>query len=102
VGSLPDTHFPDDETTFAQLQDRIAATVSLLEAVDPKAFDGREEEEVIMETRMGNFRFTGQDYVSEFAIPNFHFHLTSAYCILRTLGVELGAMDYLGGAFRKV
>lgn len=74
----------------------------MLESVDPGAFDGKEEEEVIMETRMGNFRFTGQSYVSEFAIPNFHFHLTTAYCILRTLGVELGAMDYLGGVLHKV
>lgn len=53
--------------------------------------------------KVGNFRFeSGQTYLSEYAIPNFHFHLTTAYCILRHLGVPLGAFDYLGGVFHKV
>lgn len=55
-----------------------------------------------MESKMGNFRFTGQRYVSEYVIPNFHFHLTSAYCIMRTQGVPLGAFDYLKDVFEKV
>lgn len=50
---------------------------------------------------MGNFKFTGQRYVSEFAIPNFHFHLSSAYCILRHQGVPLGALDYMKDVFEK-
>ena len=61
------------------------------------------KEPVIMETKMGNFRFeSGQTYLSEYAIPNFHFHLTTAYCILRHLGVPIGAFDYLGDIFHKV
>lgn len=55
-----------------------------------------------METKMGNFGFTAQRYVSEMAIPNFHFHLSSAYCILRHQGVPIGAMDYLTGVLEKV
>jgi hypothetical protein len=92
----------DNETTFDQLQDRISETIKALDAVDPKSFEGKEGAEIVMETGMGKFRFTGQRYVSEFAIPNFHFHLTSAYCILRHLGVPIGALDYLKDVFEKV
>ncbi|KAF4989690.1 hypothetical protein FGRMN_8959 [Fusarium graminum] len=94
--------FKDDEETFEQLQARIAKTIEVLEGVDPDSINGKENEEILMETRMGNFRFTGQRYISEYAIPNFHFHLTSAYCIMRTQGVPLGALDYLKDVFEKV
>lgn len=57
---------------------------------------GREDDEILMETKsMGTFRFTGYSYVVQYACPNFHFHLGSAYCILRHLGVPLTAFDYL-------
>jgi uncharacterized protein len=102
----PNTVFEDDETTFAELQDRIKATISLLSSISLSSLDLAKmaSEPIIMETgKMGNFRFeSGQIYLSEFAIPNFHFHLTTAYCILRHLGVPLGAFDYLGGVFHKV
>ncbi|GAM89527.1 hypothetical protein ANO11243_075660 [Dothideomycetidae sp. 11243] len=90
--------FPDDETTFDQLQTRISKTVELLQAIDPHKFAGKDAEPVLMETaRMGNFKFeSGQEYVSMYALPNFHFHFSSAYCILRHLGVPIGAFDYLG------
>ncbi|VTT63740.1 unnamed protein product [Fusarium fujikuroi] len=81
--------FEDDEQTFEQLQARITRTIEVLEGVDPEVINGKENEEIIMESKMGNFRFTGQRYVSEYVIPNFHFHLTSAYCIMRTQGVPL-------------
>lgn len=57
-----------------------------------------------METKsMGTFRFeTGQTYVSEYAMPNFHFHLTTAYCILRHRGVPVGALDYMKDVFHKL
>ncbi|KAI8721356.1 hypothetical protein NCS52_00582900 [Fusarium sp. LHS14.1] len=94
--------FEDTETTFTELHARIDRTIELLESVDPASINGKEEQEVIMETGMGNFRFTGQRYVSEFVLPNFHFHLTSAYCIMRAQGVPLGAFDYLKDVFEKV
>ncbi|GAM43918.1 hypothetical protein TCE0_060r19124 [Talaromyces pinophilus] len=93
----------DDETTFEQLQERIKRTIEILETAKPEAMDAMADKEVIMETKMGNFRFaTGQGYVSQYAIPNFHFHLTTAYCIMRHLGVPLGAFDYLKDVFHKV
>lgn len=91
----------DNETTFDELQERISQTIKILEEADPKTFEGKENQELIMESKMGNFRFTGQRYVSEYAIPNFHFHLTTAYCILRHLGVPIGALDYLKDVFEK-
>lgn len=94
--------FDDTETTFPELQARIQRTIEVLESVDPEVINGKENEDVIMETKMGNFKFTGQRYISEYIIPNFHFHLTSAYCILRTQGVPLGAFDYLKDVFEKV
>lgn len=93
--------FEDDETTFEELQARIDRTVQVLEGVDPSVIDGKQDDEVIMETKMGNFRFTGQRYISEYIIPNFHFHLTSAYCIMRAQGVPIGAFDYLKDVFEK-
>lgn len=95
--------FDDTETTFAELRARIDRTVEVLQAVDPASMDGLESREVLMETKVGTFRFeTGQRYVSEYAMPNFHFHLTTAYCILRHRGVPLGAFDYLRDVFEKV
>lgn len=88
----------DDEKTFEQLQARIARTIELLGTVDAAKLDGKSDKEILMETRsMGSFKFsTGQVYVSECAIPNFHFHFSTAYCILRVQGVPLAAFDYLG------
>ncbi|KAH8911646.1 hypothetical protein BR93DRAFT_973253 [Coniochaeta sp. PMI_546] len=101
VGGKPLAKVEDNETTFDELQERISQTIKILEEADPKAFEGKENQELIMESKMGNFRFTGQRYVSEYAIPNFHFHLTTAYCILRHLGVPIGALDYLKDVFEK-
>ncbi|KAK5739546.1 hypothetical protein LTR17_005235 [Elasticomyces elasticus] len=96
IGGLEDRHFPDDEKTFSELQIRITTTIDLLASVPEDAFAGKENEQVLMESKIGTFKFTGQSYVSEFTLPNYHFHQASAYCILRHLGVDVGAMDYLG------
>ncbi|CCF36893.1 hypothetical protein CH063_01592 [Colletotrichum higginsianum] len=91
-----DTYFPDTETTFPQLEARVDATISILSEIDPSSLDGKEDVEVLMETKsLGTYRFTGYSYVVQYACPNFHFHLGSAYCILRHLGVPLTAFDYL-------
>lgn len=94
--------FADDERTLDELQARIARTVAILRAADPAGFEGKEGAEVVVATPMGSFGFSGQRYVSEYALPLFHFHLSTAYCILRHLGVPLGALDYLAGVLEKV
>lgn len=95
--------FEDNEQTFEELQSRIKRTIEMLEKVDPELINSKANEEFIMEANMGKFRFqSGQQYISEYIIPNFHFHLSSAYCILRTQGVPIGALDYLNDVFVKV
>jgi len=83
----------DDETTFPQLQERIAATIKILEGVDEKVFEGKEGVEIELFGR----KFTGQSYLITFAIPNFFFHVTTAYAILRKEGVPIGKTDYMLG-----
>lgn len=95
---MENKYFEDDKTTIAELQTRITTTSELLQSIDEHSMDGLENKPVIMKTtRMGTFRLeSGQSYVADYAIPNFYFHLSSAYCILRHLGVPINAMDYLG------
>lgn len=88
--------FPDDETTLADLRTRIAKTVSYLATVPESAFEGAEERAVVLKTRQQEVHFTGKDYLLTFALPNFYFHLTTAYAILRHNGVAVGKMDFLG------
>ncbi|UZK67442.1 DUF1993 domain-containing protein [Sphingomonas sp. M1-B02] len=88
---------PDTEDGFEALQNRIAKTVSFLESIAPGAIDGREDAEVQLKTPSRSFEFSGRNYLLGFALPNFYFHLTTAYAILRHKGVPLGKMDYLGG-----
>ncbi|ETS84540.1 hypothetical protein PFICI_02565 [Pestalotiopsis fici W106-1] len=93
----------DNEETFDQLCGRIDRTVDYLSKADTESIDKGVDSPIIMETKMGNFRFeSGQTYFSEYCLANFHFHLGSAYCILRTQGVPLGAFDYLKDVFHKV
>jgi uncharacterized protein len=88
--------FPDEEKTFPELQERIAKTVAYLKSLDPKAFEGGEARTVTLKAGSMSQEFTGQDYFQKFALPNFFFHVTTAYAILRHKGVPLGKMDYIG------
>jgi hypothetical protein len=88
--------FADDETTLEQLKARIARTVDFLKSVDSAAINAGEDR--IIEIKLGGVPtpFTAQAYLLGFAMPNFYFHLTTVYAILRHNGVPLGKMDYLG------
>ncbi len=88
--------FPDEEKTISQLQERIAKTITYLKSLDPKAFEGGETREVTINTRRTAFTMIGQDYLAKFALPNFYFHVTTAYALLRHKGVPIGKMDYIG------
>ncbi len=88
--------FPDTETTFEELQKRIADTRSYLESVPREAFVGSEERKFTMKAGPTEHEFTGQPYLLHFALPNFFFHVTTAYAILRHMGVPIGKRDYLG------
>lgn len=88
--------FEDVETTLAELKERLARTLAYVESVDDAAFDGAEQREVRVPTRAQELVFGGQDYLVVFALPNFYFHVTAVYLILRHNGVELGKRDFLG------
>ena len=89
--------FADEEKTFAELQARIAKTISFLESLDRSLFEGAERRVVkIRLSRDTEKEMTGQEYFNRYALPNFYFHITTAYNILRHNGVELGKGDYLG------
>jgi hypothetical protein len=87
----------DTEQSFAELKARIARTLDFIESVPAAKVDGSEEREVVLKLRSGERRFAGADYLLAHAWPNFYFHLTTAYNILRHNGVELGKRDFLGG-----
>lgn len=89
--------FPDTEATFPELQARIEKTVTFLKGLKPEQIDGSEERNIHLKMRTREIDFTGQTFLLHFAMPNFYFHITAAYAILRHNGVELGKMDYLGG-----
>jgi uncharacterized protein len=89
--------FEDNETTIDQLKDRLAKTRDYLKSIDLSKIDdsgGREITFPLGPTHRG--RMNGADYLNHFLLPNFYFHLTTAYAILRHCGVEIGKQDYLG------
>lgn len=95
IGETPPA-MPDTETSFAELQARCDKTIAYIESVDPAAFAGSEDREVVMKFPNGmGYRFSGGDYLRQFALPNFYFHATMAYAILRAQGISVGKPDYL-------
>jgi uncharacterized protein len=88
--------YEDNESTFAELQARIAKTVTFLHSVTEAQTDGSESRDITLKIRGNELVFSGQDYLFNFVIPNFYFHITTTYAILRHNGVELGKMDYMG------
>ena len=87
--------WPDDETTFAALRARIARTLDFVQSFAPDAIDGSEERAIALTAGTRELRFTGQQYLVGFALPNFYFHATTAYAILRHCGLPLGKRDFL-------
>src|SRR5258708_21399963 len=89
--------YEDSETTFAELQARVAKTIAFLKTLDRRAFTGSESKEIVLKFPNVTFEFSGADYVGKFVLPNAYFHITTAYAILRNRGVALGKGDYLSG-----
>ena len=89
--------YADDETTIAQLKTRVQTTIAYLETVDPTRIDTSEAREIVFPMGPDAKRsMKGEDYLAQFALPNFYFHLTALYAILRHNGVEIGKRDFLG------
>ncbi len=89
---------PDTETTFPELKERIAKTIAFLETLKRDQVEGQEGREIVLTFPGRTMEFTGQTFLLTFSLPNFLFHVTTAYAILRSQGVPIGKMDFLAGA----
>ncbi len=88
--------YPDSETSFAELAARIDRTREFLKTLAPAQIDGQEERTIELKVGGQMRAFKGQPYLLHFALPNFFFHATTAYAILRHNGIEIGKRDFIG------
>ncbi|MDE2091706.1 MAG: DUF1993 domain-containing protein [Gammaproteobacteria bacterium] len=95
AGSEPPS-YEDKEQSFAELQARLDRTIAHLKSFKPEQIDGSEERMVSLKLRDKTISIKGRDYLFERVYPNFFFHVTTAYDILRHNGVEIGKGDFLG------
>ncbi len=86
----------DTEATLDELRARVRRTLDYVASFTPAQIDGSETREIVVPTRTSELRFSGEDYLRHFVLPNFYFHATTTYALLRHAGVELGKRDYLG------
>jgi uncharacterized protein len=106
VGRLAGVEIPkyeDNESTIGELKDRVTKTIAFLRSVDPKKIDGSGDREITFPlgpARQGHM--IGADYLGLFVLPNFYFHVTAAYAILRHNGLDIGKQDYLSGIPLKI
>ena len=97
IAGVEPPKFEDDEVSLADLQERIAKTIAFANSLKPEQINGTEAKEIKFSIKEWNFEFVGEQYLLTWVTPNFYFHVTTAYDILRHKGVEIGKMDYLGG-----
>jgi hypothetical protein len=88
--------YDDNESSFEELKARIAKTLAFVRGLDAVQFDGAETREIVLKLRGTEVTFDGAQYLFGFALPNFYFHATTTYDILRHAGIELGKRDFLG------
>jgi hypothetical protein len=87
---------PPPAETFADLKVRLAKTMAFVQSFKPSDIDGSEDREINLRLGEHTMKFKGQPYLVHFVMPNFYFHCTTAYDILRHCGVELGKRDFIG------
>jgi hypothetical protein len=88
--------FEDNETSLDQLKERISRTVAYVKTLDAKAIDASSDRDITFPLGPNKGQMKGGDYLNHFVLPNFYFHLTAAYAIVRHCGVEIGKRDFLG------
>jgi hypothetical protein len=88
--------YEDNEQTFDELKARIAKTLAFIDTLTPAQIDGSEERDITTQAGPETRNFKGQPYLLHYALPNFYFHVTTAYAILRHNGIELSKRDYVG------
>jgi len=96
---LADVEVPkheDTEATLAELKARVAKTLDFIKTIKPEQLQGAETREIVLKFPQTTLKFTGINYLTNFVLPNFFFHVTTAYALLRKNGVDLGKRDFLG------
>jgi uncharacterized protein len=88
--------FPDVENTLSELITRVQTAKAYIAGFKPEAFEGAETRQIVIKLRGGERSFSGLDYAMSFALPQFYFHMATAYDILRHNGVPLGKADFMG------
>jgi uncharacterized protein len=88
--------WPDDEKSFPEVQARIDKALDYMRTFKPEQYEGAEARAVELKFPQGTLSFNGKDYLLNFVLPNFYFHMTTAYAILRHNGVPLGKRDFVG------
>ena len=89
--------FEDNETTIEQIKDRLARTIAHLQSLDRHKIDAAADHDIVFPVGPQNrFKMKGGQYLSGFVVPNFYFHVTAAYAILRHCGIEIGKRDFVG------
>ena len=96
LASVEIPSFSDDEKTFAELKERIAKVIAFLQTIKSEQIDGSEEKDINLKVGGYELNFKGQGYLLNFVIPNFYFHITTTYSILRHNGLDSGKKDFLG------
>ena len=86
----------ENEKSFAELISRIDRSIDYIKSLKAPAIDGSEGREIVRQVRGAPVTFTGQNYLLKYALPNFYFHVSMAYALLRQGGVEIGKMDFIG------
>jgi len=96
LAGLDIPRFEDNERTFAELKARLTKAIDFLKTIKPEQIDGSEDKPISLTVAGNALNFKGLDYLNHWVLPNFYFHVTTAYNLLRHGGVEIGKTDYLG------
>ena len=88
--------YEDTEATIAELQARVSKTLEFIKGIKPEQLQGAESRDIELKFPSSTLKFTGLNYLTNFVLPNFFFHMTMTYALLRKNGVELGKRDFLG------
>lgn len=96
LAGLEQPDFGAPETTIAGLKDRVAKAIAFVKTATPAQIDGTEAKDIVLKFGTREMKFTGEQFLVGFTLPNFYFHYTTAYNILRSLGLEVGKRDFMG------
>jgi hypothetical protein len=97
LAGLEAPKFPDEEQTLAELITRVHKTIDWLEGMDASQLEGAETRHIVVPLRTRTLEMDGLAFIQRWVLPNFYFHVTTTYALLRHAGVELGKQDFLGG-----